>query len=121
MITIVLIEDNATLRFILKDLLSSEPDFSVVEVVADGSSGIKAVQCLHPHIVILDIRLPDINGLDMIPLLKQCSPETRVIVHSLHNEQAYIRKALSNGASDFVLKSDSLTVLGNAIRATVLK
>jgi DNA-binding NarL/FixJ family response regulator len=117
MITIVLVEDNATLRFILKDLLQNEPDFSILDVLADGASAIKAIESLRPDIVILDVRLPDINGLDLIPLIKKCSPHTHVIVHSLHNEQPYIRKALSNGASDYVLKSDSIAVLGKAIRS----
>jgi DNA-binding NarL/FixJ family response regulator len=120
MITIVLVEDNATLRFILKDLLENEPDFSIVDVVATGTSALKAVRTLYPNVVILDIRLPDINGLDMIPLVKQRSPETQIIIHSLHDEQAYRRKALNNGAADFILKSDSIDALKAAIRSVVL-
>lgn len=107
-IRLVLVEDSKGLCTVLKNQLESEPDFHVVAEAADGAGAISVIKRFGPHIVILDIGLPDINGLDLIPLIQRSSPTSEIIIYSLYDPSFYEQEALRRGASHDVTKATLL-------------
>jgi two-component system, NarL family, response regulator NreC len=114
--TIVLADDHKVVRQGLKALLEAEPDFRVVGEAGDGLQAIKRVEVLSPRILVLDLMMPGLNGLDVTPQIKKCSPHTQVVVLSMYSNEAYVLEALGNGASAYVLKDSSSDELVHAVR-----
>jgi DNA-binding NarL/FixJ family response regulator len=99
----------------LKSLL--EPEFDLVGIVEDGRRLVEEAAALKPDVVVVDISMPRVNGLEAIPLLKRAAPDTRVVVVTMHREAAYARRAREAGADGFVLKNAAADELIAAIRA----
>lgn len=116
MTTIVLAEDHNVVRQALRLLIESADDFSVIGESSDGLDAVNIVERLQPDILVLDIMLPGLNGLEVMLRVRRRSPETRVIVLSMYSDEAYILQALRNGAHGYVLKEASADELLNAIR-----
>ena len=116
MTTIVLAEDHNVVRQALRLLIESADDFSVIGESSDGLDAGNIVERLQPDILVLDIMLPGLNGLEVMLRVRRRSPETRVIVLSMYSDEAYILQALRNGAHGYVLKEASADELLNAIR-----
>lgn len=116
---IVLVEDHAILRAGLRALLEIEHDLEVVAEAASAQDGVRLAGSCRPHLVIMDVNLPDGSGLDAIPLLRKASPESRVLVLTAHCTDEYIRAALRLGADGYVLKDAQRAELLLAVR-TVL-
>lgn len=115
-IRIAIVDDHTIVRDGLARLLASEPGFEVVGACADGASALRLAEAVRPGILLLDLALPDANGLDLIgPLADRC-PETRVLVLSMHAEPAYATAALARGAWGLVSKAASPEELALAIR-----
>lgn len=114
--TIVLADDHQVVRQGLKALLEAEPDFKVVGEAGDGLQAIKRVELLSPRILVLDLMMPGLNGLDVTPQIKKCSPHTQVVILSMYSNEAYVLEALGNGASAYVLKDSSSDDLVHAVR-----
>jgi two-component system response regulator NreC len=114
--TIVLADDHQVVRQGLKALLEAETDFRVVGEAGDGLQAIKRVELLSPRILVLDLMMPGLNGLDVTPQVKKCSPHTQVVILSMYSNEAYVLEALSNGASAYVLKDSSSDDLVHAVR-----
>ncbi|MDQ2975882.1 MAG: response regulator transcription factor [Acidobacteriota bacterium] len=115
--TIVLADDHQIVREGLKALLDAEPDFRVVGEAGDGLQAIRRVEMVSPRVLVLDLMMPGLNGLDVIPQVKKCSPHTQVVILSMYSDEAYVLEALSSGASGYVLKDSSSTDLVHAVRA----
>jgi DNA-binding NarL/FixJ family response regulator len=116
MIRILLVDDHAILRDGLKALLSYYPD---VEVIGEAENGRQAVECvekLSPDIVLMDIAMPGMNGLEATQLIRQKHPETRVLVLTQYDDQPYVLSLLKAGVSGYVLKRALGTDLINAVR-----
>jgi two-component system response regulator NreC len=113
-LTILLADDHIVVRQGLRVLLEGQPDFSVVGEASDGNEAIRLVDQLKPQIVILDLVMPGLNGLEVA---RQIHERTRVIVLSMHANQAYVLEALRNGAYGYVLKDASSNELIHAVRA----
>jgi len=115
MTTIVLADDHQILRQGLRRLLETEPDFSIVGEAEDGLQVVKLVAQLNPDILVLDLMMPHLNGLEVARQVRQQSPDTRIVILSMHSSEAYVLEALRNGVSAYVLKDCKAEHLVRAI------
>jgi len=115
--TLLLADDHRMVAEGLKGLL--EKDFDLVGMVEDGQALVDETARSKPDVVVVDITMPRLNGLDAIPLLKKASPKTRIVVITMHREAAYARRAFASGADGFVLKHAAAQDLIRAIRDAV--
>lgn len=103
----------------LQALLAQDPDLSVVGEADNGRDAFRAVAALRPHLVLMDISMPGMNGIEAIAEILRRAPETRIIVLTVHKTDEYIHEALRAGAHGYVLKDATHEELSSAIR-TVL-
>jgi DNA-binding NarL/FixJ family response regulator len=113
---IVLADDHQVVLEGLKALLAAESDLKVVGEANDGLSVMPLVEKLQPDVLVVDLMMPGLNGLEVTRQLHQKVPRTRIIVCSMHANDAYVVEALRNGASGYVLKTAQGKVLVEAIR-----
>ena len=114
-ITILITDDHKLVREAWSSILNSDPRF---QVIAEGGSGEEAVELakqLHPHVVILDINLPGMSGIDTIPLIRKFSPSSKILGVSLHTQPTYARKMIQKGASGYVTKNSPKEEMFKAI------
>lgn len=116
MTTIVLADDHHVVRQGLRVLLEAEPNFSVVGEAAEGLAVIEMVGRLKPNVVIVDVMMPGVNGLEVTRQVRQRSPETRVVILSMYANEAYVLEALRIGAAGYVLKGADAAELIQAVR-----
>ena len=114
---LLLADDHRMVAEGLKGLL--EKDFDLIGIVEDGRALVDETSRSKPDVVVVDITMPRLNGLEAIPLLKKAAPETKVVVVTMHREPAYARRAFSVGADGFVLKHAAAQDLIGAIRAAL--
>ena len=115
-IQVVLIDDHTVLRDGLKLLLSLEPDLEVVGEAGTGLEGLAVVTRMKPHVVVTDVGLPDIDGVEVTSRLRDELPETRVLVLTVHDEDNYVFALIQAGASGYLLKNAAGNDLVAAIR-----
>ena len=111
---ILLADDHTLFCNLLRDLL--EPEYEVVGSVSDGRELLKAADSLNPDVVLVDIGMPSLNGLDAGRRLKQADPKIKLIYLTMNNNVEYAREALQAGASAFILKNSKSSELLQAIR-----
>lgn len=116
-ICILLADDHAVLRAGLRALLHAQPDLEVVGEAADGGEAVRLAEALKPDVVVMDIGMPGIRGLEAAGIIRRKDPRVRVLILSMHDDQGYLRQALQAGASGYVLKKAADTELLAAIRA----
>ncbi len=119
MTTIVLAEDHHIVRQGLHILLQAERDFSIIGETGDGLEAVQLVERLHPDVLVLDLMMPSLNGLEVTRQVTKRSPQTRIIILSMHANEAYVREALRNGAAGYVLKESSAADLVQAVREAI--
>lgn len=115
--SVLLADDHRLVAEGLKSLLSAE--FDLVGVVEDGRALIAAARQLRPNVIVADITMPHLNGIDALVQLKQEDPAVRVVFLTMHPEVAYARRALEAGAAGYVLKHSAPAELTAAIRAAL--
>lgn len=115
-IRILVTDDHAVLRAGLASLLNAEPDFVVVGEAADGSECLRVAQALQPDVILLDINMPGVNGLEALPRLRDVAPQSRVLVLTMHDDITYLRQVLRAGGAGYVLKQAADKELLSAIR-----
>ncbi len=118
-VRILLVDDHTIVRQLLRNLLEVEPDF---ELVGDAENGLAALQMIEKHrpdIVLLDLMMPGLNGLEVLRRVQNRFPRTRVLVLSMHQDPSYVVRALKNGASAYVLKHANVKDLVFAMREVV--
>ena len=103
-IRVVLVDDQAMVRTGLRMVLAAEPDIEVVGEAADGASGVRVVTQTRPDVVLLDVRMPGMDGLETARRLAAADLPTRVIVLTTFDEDEYVAAALRAGVSGFLLK-----------------
>jgi DNA-binding NarL/FixJ family response regulator len=115
-ISIVLVDDHPVVRKGLRALLEAEPDLSVVGEAASGQEAIDLVERLKPALLIVDLRMPGLDGLEVTRQVSRRSPHTRVLILSMHANEAYVTEGLRSGATGYVLKDTDSPSLLLAVR-----
>lgn len=116
MIKIVLADDHQVVRKGFKALLAAESDFSVVGEAGDGLETLRLVEQLQPDILVLDLMMSGINGLEVTRQLSKKSPKTSIIILSMHSNEGYVLEALRSGAKAYILKESPPEELIKAIK-----
>jgi DNA-binding NarL/FixJ family response regulator len=103
-ISIVLADDHPLVRQGLRGILAAEPAFAIVGEAGDGLEAVRLVEQLQPDVLVLDLLMPGLGGLDVLPIVRQRTPCTRVVVLSMYSNEDFVLEALKNGALGYVLK-----------------
>ena len=117
MIRILLVDDQALLCEVLKTWLEVEEDFEVAGVAHNGEEAIEQVEKLHPNIVLMDIDMPKMNGLEATQIISKQFTHTKVIFLSAHDDDMYLGKSLRAGAKGYLLKNTTAEELAEKIRS----
>ena len=116
-IRVLLVDDHAILREGLRARLELEPDLQVVGEAEDGRAAVEQARQLHPDVVVMDISMPLLNGIEATRQIKCLPDKIEVLVLSMHDDEGYIRQALTAGALGYILKDADARELIDAIRA----
>ena len=116
-IRVILADDHTLLRAGLRALLEELPGVEVVAEAADGPEALSHVEAHRPDVVLMDIAMPHLSGLDVTARITQEHPGVRVLILSMHNDEAYVRRAILAGAAGYLLKDSDTEELGLALRA----
>jgi len=116
-IRILIVDDHAMVRAGLRQLLETEQGVEVVGEASDGVEGLKKCRDLNPDIVVLDVAMPRMGGLETIGLIRQSNPDTKVIILTMFGKESFAHEALRAGASAYLLKGAPSDDLLNAIQA----
>ena len=117
-IRLLLVDDHEVVRSGLRMLLENEADLNIVGEASTGQEAMQLVETLKPDVVIMDITLPDISGIDATRRIKEAHPEVAVVALTIHEDQQYFFEMLQVGASGYVPKRAAPDDLITAIRAT---
>ena len=115
-ITVLLAEDHLMVREGFRSLLKHERDIEVVGEAETGRQAVQLTRKLRPEVVVMDIAMPLLNGLEATRQIRKAVPETKVLVLSAHSDDAYAEQMIEFGAAGFLLKQNSSHVLATAIR-----
>src|SRR5271166_4680032 len=115
-ITVLLAEDHMVVREGFRKMLEMEGDLEIVGEAADGRQAVAMVKKLRPAVVLMDIAMPRLNGLEATRQLLKAFPATKVLILSAHNDDAYVKNATESGAVGFLLKQTSSHDVCRAIR-----
>ncbi|HRW49702.1 MAG TPA: response regulator transcription factor [Caldilinea sp.] len=115
-VRLLLVDDHPIVRTGLRMLFQSEPDMVVVGEVNGGEEALEAVQTLHPDVVIMDVAMPGMNGIEATRRIKESSPETAVLALTMHEDEQYFFAMLHAGASGYIPKRAAPDDLVSAIR-----
>jgi DNA-binding NarL/FixJ family response regulator len=116
-VRILLADDHAMLRDGVRMVLEAHPGFEVVGTADDGAEAVALAHSLQPDIAVLDVAMPELNGLDATREIRACCPETEIVILSMHEGEDYLREALRAGAAGYVLKRAAAKELVGAIQA----
>jgi len=116
---IVIAEDYTILREGLRALLSSRPEFEIVGEAEDGRMAVQCVERLKPGLVLMDLSMPRMNGMDAIREIKKRSPETKILVLTVHKTEEYILATFRAGADGYALKDSTYAELVLAIKSVL--
>jgi DNA-binding NarL/FixJ family response regulator len=114
--TILIVDDNAQVRTLMREITAQEPSLHVVGEAEDGAEAIRLAQALRPDLILLDLVMPRVNGLETLRWIKAARPETKIIMVTVHVEDAYRQAAEASGADAFLLKKTLVTILLPTIR-----
>ncbi len=116
-IAVLIADDHTIVRSGLNLLLSSEPDLQVVGEASDGAAAVEMAEQLRPHVVLMDIGMPGVNGVEATRQIKQRVPECNILVLTMHRSDEYFFEMLNAGASGYILKGAETSELIQAVRA----
>ncbi|MYM27575.1 response regulator [Duganella sp. CY15W] len=115
-ISVLLVDDHTLFRSGIRSLLQRHPEFSVVGEAADGFEGVKRAQQLKPQVVLLDLNMPGMSGVETLQLMRQDSPESAIVMLTVSEDAEDLSTALKAGASGYLLKNIDTDYLTRAIR-----
>ncbi len=116
---ILLADDHAVLRSGLRLLLTSQNEFDVIGEASSGTETLSLAEQLQPDLILLDLSMPALGGLDALPTLRKLVPSARILILTMHDDPHYLRQALKHGASGYVLKKAADAELLSAMRAVL--
>ena len=116
-ITVFIADDHPVMHEGLTHLLHVHEDIRVIGVAADGRDAVRQVSQLHPNVVIADIAMPEMNGIEATRQIRERSPETQVVILSMHSTPDHIFDALEAGAREYLLKENAASEIVSAVRA----
>jgi len=116
-ITVLLVDDHKDIRTELRRILEAESDIQVVGEAVNGKQAVDMAMKLRPAVVVMDIAMPKLNGLEATRQIRQVLPATRVLICSAHSEDAYVERAMELGAAGYISKLTFVNILVTAIRA----
>jgi DNA-binding NarL/FixJ family response regulator len=114
--TVVIVEDNRRLRDRMVEILSASPDIRCLAALASGEEALKSIPHYRPDVVLMDIQMPGMSGIDCVARLKSMLPELYIIMVTVHEDSDRIFEALRAGANGYLVKSDPLDQLLDAVR-----
>lgn len=115
-VNIVIIDDHQLFREGVKRILDFEPTFEVIAEGDDGDEAARIVEHYHPDVVIMDINMPNVNGVEATKQLVELYPESKVIILSIHDDENYVTHALKTGARGYLLKEMDADTLIEAVK-----
>lgn len=115
-INIVLADDHILVRKGIKAMLESEGDLNVIGEAGNGREALEVAKALHPDILVLDIRMPEMTGLEAASQLSQVSPATKALILSMHDSEEYVLQSLDAGAYGYLLKDTDKTEFVKALK-----
>lgn len=115
-IRVVVVDDHTLMRQGLVGLLDEEPDLVVVGQAGDASTALEMIEAARPDVVLMDVGLPDVSGLDLTARVKRSVPDTQVLIVTMHDREDYLFEALRAGATGYVLKGADVQDLLAAVR-----
>ncbi len=115
--TIMLADDHAVVRQGFRMILAAQWDMEVVAEVSNGREAVEKAEQLQPDVCVMDVTMPELNGIEATRRLLKISPKTRVLALSMHKDSVYVREILRAGAKGYLLKDSSETDFLNAVRA----
>jgi len=118
-ITIVVADDHHVVLRGVRALLEVEPDFRIVGEAHDGLEALQAVERLRPRVLVIDLVMPGLNGVEVVRRARRISPRLHVVVLSMYADEAHVVEALRAGATAYVLKSSRIEELVTAVRETI--
>lgn len=116
---ILLADDHAVLRSGLRLLLTSTKEYEVVGEASSGTETLSLAERIQPDLILLDLSMPALGGLDALPILRKLVPSARILILTMHDDPQYLRQALKQGASGYVLKKAADSELLSAISAVL--
>jgi DNA-binding NarL/FixJ family response regulator len=116
-IRILLADDHTVVRKGLRLLLESQPDFQVIADAADGRETVALAEQLTPDVVVMDVAMPGLNGIEAARQISAKLPHTAIVFLSMHSDEGYVLKALKSGARAYLLKDSAENDLINAVKA----
>ncbi len=116
MTTVVLADDHQIVRLGIRAILEEEPDVTVIGEAADGFTAIRLVEHRQPDVLITDLSMPGLNGLELTRMVQKNNPATRIIILSMHADESYTQSARRHGAYGYVVKQASAEAIIQAVR-----
>jgi two-component system response regulator NreC len=117
MIRVLLADDHAMVRKGFRLILEAQPDMEIAGEAGNGRDAVELAEKLHPDVVVMDVAMPELNGIEATRRLAASSPHTRVLALSMHKDSVYVREILRAGARGYLLKDSIDTDLISAVRA----
>lgn len=115
-IRVFLVDDHTVVRLGIARIIQEEPDMEVVGETADGSQAVEAVRALRPDVVLMDIEMPGVSGIDSTKQIIEAVPDTRVLILTIYDRDDLLFRSLQAGAAGYVLKGAAIDELLGAIR-----
>lgn len=115
-ISVLITDDHTLMRQGLKKLLEEDKDITICAEASDGREALSKVETLMPDIVIMDIAMPNLNGLEALKQIKKKSPDVKVLILSMHKNDEYVLQSFKSGASGFIVKDSAASEVVDAIK-----
>ena len=119
MASLIIADDDAVVRTGVRMIVERETDLQVVAEAGSGAEAITLTEALCPDVLVLDLSLPDVHGLEVVRHVRLHCPRTRTVILSMYSSESYVLEALNAGASAYVLKESAVSDLVNAIRTVM--